>query len=320
VIGYGSQGRAWSQCLTDYVEKSSSRSESHYENVRVYLARKGPSWQKAVEDGLEPALLDELPRNLSQDIPSHHSLDEPPLVVLLCPDDRIPSVYGDFLSQVKTPLTLVLGHGYVLYEGTTPPLSPGHEWALLAPKAIGPQLRRHFQESMESDTFHSLKMGFFASETRRTSVLKLAESLRFKQESLVPVRPELEAVGDLISEQGLLCGTLLTFMEWTLEAMESAGVPPQLIREECFTELELVAGLVRDQGPAKTLEAISTAARAGAVSMKRKLESKGAKTAFQLQVQETLSKDFAHFLSERKWEPEAQEWVKRFQKWEEKLK
>src|SRR5690606_31999857 len=129
----------------------------------------------------------------------------------------------------------------------------------------------------------------------------LAVGLGFAHSRLVRTDPTTEAIGDLISEQGLLCGTLFTFLDWTMEAMENAGVPDELIREECLTELELIAGLLRERGAAETLTSISTAAQAGTARMNQRLEAGGTRDAFRAQIEEVLSRRFVEDFTSGSW-------------------
>ncbi len=78
---------------------------------------------------------------------------------------------------------------------------------LLAPKAIGPELRRAFAKGRP----HDLKAA--TTDLREAPELAaLAAGLGFATENLIACTPEMEAVGDLISEQMLLCGGLFTLV------------------------------------------------------------------------------------------------------------
>jgi ketol-acid reductoisomerase len=304
LVGFGSQSRAWAQCL----RTSGWR-------VHIYLARsESPSFQAALELGFEPALLMDLRARLEKREPSHAAL-----VAMLCPDSSIGVIYDDVLAPLETGLTVILAHGYAVYAGDLKSHKPQHEIALLAPKAIGPKIWSLFQETPRGE-YHRLVAGYHASAEREADVRAMAEAMGFALERLVQASFEQEAIGDLLSEQGLLCGGLFTLMEWTMETMRKAGVPPALIHEECITELELIAGLLRERGPATTSKTISQAAQCGTVAMQTRLEQSNAREHFQAQLDEVISKRFVDEFREGSWKRKAEALTQRLLRWETVLK
>ncbi|MGK5083691.1 hypothetical protein WDW37_10340 [Bdellovibrionota bacterium FG-1] len=299
IVGFGSQAQAWTRCLLDEGETQ----------VQVYLARQnGPSFQAAQELGIAARSV----QNLGPDLLALQTQNptEPALVALLCPDSVIGSVYHEVLAPLSLPLTIVLAHGYAIYAGDLKPSRPEHQIALFAPKAIGPKIWALFQQakaesSPTKTSFHRLVAGFYASAERAPQVRELARLLRFAPERLVPASFEKEAIGDLLSEQGLLCGGVFTLLEWTIEAMTRAEIPAGLIREECLTELELIAGLLRERGPAATFGAISQAAQCGAVAMRARLEASGVRAHFDAQLSEVLDRRFIERFRGETWKAQA---------------
>ncbi len=302
LLGFGSQGSAWAECL-----RASGAS------VDVFLPRhQSESWKRAQEAGFKPRLMAELPKLVTE-----VSRQSAAVIAAMVPDHLIGGIYRDFLAPLEAPLTLVLAHGYAVYAGELRPAQSGHELALLAPKAIGPKLLAEFQASRPGT--HRLSAGLSAPPSRRESVIALARALGFARENLIEASFEKEAIGDLLSEQGLLCGGVFTLMDWTMQAMSDAGVPDGLIREECLTELELIAGLLRERGPAATFGKISQAAQCGTISMREKLEQSGAKDAFRAQVEETLSKRFVEIMNGEDWKKKKKEFESRLEKWQGRL-
>lgn len=282
--------------------------------MHVYLAQKdsSKSWQRALELGFNPLLVTSLPLGLERDT------SEMAMVAMLTPDQLIGPVYRDFIARARRPLTLILAHGYAVYSGDLKPSYEGdHEAALFAPKAIGPKLRSEFQASRP----HRLVAGFHATESREKVMRELATGLGFDEKNLVRASFAEEAVGDLISEQTLLCGTVFTFLEWTMQAMSEAGVPEALIAEECLTELELIAGLLREKGPASTFRAISQAAQCGTVLMASELEKIGCRELVKKRAEQITSKQFVSDMrDENRWKGKAAELHKRLSVWEKRLK
>jgi ketol-acid reductoisomerase len=297
LIGFGSQAQAWAQCL-----RASGWS------TQIYLSRpEGKSAIKARELGFTHIH----PLSDLAELPSDA------LVAFLCPDTEIGPVYRDHLAGLDRPLTLLLAHGYAVYAKELAPARPSHELALFAPKAIGPKIWALYQEARGD--FHRLVAGFSASSERAPQVTAMGRALGFARERMVTATFEQEAIGDLLSEQGLLCGGVFTLLEWTLEAMKKAGVPEALMREECLTELELIAGLLRERGPADTYKAISQAAQAGTVAMQDALTKSGARSHFDAQLAQVLDRRFARYFSAGEWKPQARELTQRLEHWQTEL-
>lgn len=243
---------------------------------------------------------------------------------MLCPDTEVGPIYRDFLAPLESELTLVLAHGYAVYAGELQLARLGHEVALLAPKAIGPKIWALYREARSDRTagasgYHRLVAGFHAPPAREAQVRALAEGLAFAPWNLAQATFEQEAVGDLLSEQGLLCGGVFTLLEWTIDAMARAGVPSALIHEECLTELELIAGLLRERGPATTFRTISQAAQCGTVAMRERLSRSGAREQMERQFEEVLDRRFAAHFREGAWKNDARDFARRLERIEADL-
>ncbi|MEW6056078.1 MAG: hypothetical protein AB1540_05635 [Bdellovibrionota bacterium] len=288
LIGFGSQASAWAEALrTQGLE------------VHVYLHdRKSPSFGRAVAKGFSSRLLADLPHALAATTTLQ-------AVAFLCPDHKIGMIYQEVLARLDQKLLLILAHGYAVYSNELTVKNPQHELALLAPKAVGPRLLGEFQKHHPRP--HGLGAGFYAqSPHARGLLLRLAKSLGFSESNLIGATFEQEAIGDLISEQGLLCGGVFTLLEWTLEKMQKAGIPERLIREECFTELELIASLIKERGPAATFKAISPAAQCGATLMREALYQSDAPSVFDSQLNTITNGEFVRQMRSPQWKDKAE--------------
>jgi ketol-acid reductoisomerase len=286
MVGFGSQGSAWAEGL---------RTLGH--DVSIFLRPGSSSFERARGQGYAPFDLAEIPAALS-------ASDER-LVAMLVPDHLIGPLYREYLAQVQGPLTLVLAHGYAVYSGELARMAPGHEAALLAPKAIGPKLAAAAREARAAGlASHQLKAAFHAGPAREPLVLRLAAGLSFAPENLIPASFAQETIGDLISEQALLCGGVFNLIEWTMRAMRDAGIPPALIKEECLTELELIAGLVRARGASETLGLISQAAQCGTILMRRRLEAAGVPDTIARQAESVVKGEFTEAMRDPAWRAE----------------
>jgi ketol-acid reductoisomerase len=308
IVGFGSQGSAWAQCL-----------RASGWDVQVYLSNTSTptngaprrSYDAAKKLGFEPYLLKDLTLHLNTG-------QGPQWIAMLCPDGVIAPVYRDFLQSSPSQIRLILAHGYVVYANELNLAGPHHRVALLAPKAIGPKLLQNFQNS--SPAPHQLAAAFWADPADQGALIQIASGLGFAQNSLINASFEQEAIGDLISEQGLLCGGVFNLLELTMNAMEKAGIPEALIREECITELELIAGLIRERGVSQSFQAISQAAQCGTASMAEKLEASGIREIFETQAAFVQSREFVGYFRSQKWQDRIRQFTGRLSQWEERFK
>ena len=307
LVGFGSQGSAWAQCL-----RRSGWS------VQVYLGRREYSFKKAQELEFATHLLAELPLHLNQ-LNNDEENTEPAWIAMLCPDTEIAPIYMEYLAPVERKLRLILAHGFSVFTGELTFQKSQHQASLLAPKAIGPKILENFEKHYPSP--HTLCAAFCPSSPEDSNFLKsIARGLGFEEKSLIPASFDQETLGDLMSEQGLLCGGVFNLLEWTMEAMIAAGIPEALIREECLTELELVAGILRERGPASAFKMISQAAQCGTVAMTKRFENSEFKKEFKAQMASIQNHEFSRFFHSQEWRTQAKELTERLASYEEKLK
>lgn len=306
IVGFGSQASAWAQCLR----------QSGW-LVKVYLSRKGGSFQRATELGFQPAMIQQLRAEIEKDIGTSSSTA---WVAMLCPDTVVAPVYQEVLAELNIELRLILAHGFPIYSGELKLLKAQHQATLLAPKAIGPKLLQSFQTHFPEPHRLCAALHLPADLPKdHETLVEIAKGLGFHPEFLIPATFHQETVGDLMSEQGLLCGGVFNLMRWTMEAMLEAGVPESLIREECLTELELIAGLIRDKGPANAFLAISQAAQCGTVAMANRLNESGFKKDFQSQMASIQKGEFSRFFQSQAWQLQAKELIQELSNWQERF-
>jgi ketol-acid reductoisomerase len=270
LVGYGSQGRAWVEAL------SSPKWKSLW-TLNVYLPAESPS-RKLYPDARS---IFDLRKHLESERVQRQ------VVIFLCPDQTIGSLYREFLAPLQQPLSIVLAHGFAVQSGALASAPSEHELNLLAPKVIGPKLA----EGIRSGAHSHIAAVHFGPHSR-TLLTKIATALGFQADRLIPASFEQETVGDLLSEQGLLCGGVFTLLLWTAKQMREAGVPPTLIKTECITELKLIAELLDELGPAATLEKISPTARAGAALMFETLSNPYTRKQFDARLARVRSGEF----------------------------
>jgi len=275
IVGYGSQARAWAKLLR-------LKERSVVIAFRADRLENSPQALAARADGFRVESLEKVSDG-SKDLS---------FVAFLCPDHVISEVYNRYFRNSSCAKRFVIAHGFAVHSGALK-VAPGHRVALLAPKAIGPQLLALGEQAHRQGGVHRLKAAADADALRDFDFLGLARDLGFARENLIEATFDQETIGDLISEQGLLCGGMFTLLDWTIEEMQKAKVPEALIREECLSELELIATLLRELGPEKTFAKISDAAKYGTIRMRETFDESDLKPKFSATMERVRSGQFA---------------------------
>ncbi len=295
LVGLGSQGQAWALNLLDsgwtvkaYVRLGASRLAAE-ELARI--AKAGEAFSIRDIDRLKT------------------DADLPRLVAMTTPDPAIGEIYQSYLSGRKEPLELVVLHGMAVHTGQLK-VSRGHHVSMLAPKAIGPKLRSEYEEMKKTRrTHHGLKAAVCPGGSDDRALRALAFGLGFTSTNLISVDFRTETLADWLSEQTLLCGGVFPLLAWTMQTLRKQGVPERLIKEECITELELIASLIRERGPEVAFSKISQLAKAGASVFAHELERLGVKAAIEAQWNALDSGAFEKQLATQSW----REWATRLE-------
>lgn len=274
LLGYGGQGRAWAHCFR---EKN--------QPFELLLRKDGPSWQAAQRDGYAPL-------DLSQWIQTPHPAQDFGLFLMLISDLEAERAVQSIESAWPGKRTFIFAFGLFslakwTFDSNSTPL-------LFAPKAIGPKIRESFDAGMGR---HNLCAAVSITEEKNQlqSIQLIADLLGFQRENLLPIEARLEAMGDLLSEQWILCGTLLTFLQWTEAKMLAWGIDPRIVRAECIEELGLIANLLKERGSHETIASISETARLGVLKIQERLDQKGLYKEFEVSAAEIES---GYFVSE----------------------
>ncbi len=275
IVGYGSQARAWAKLLR-------LKERSVVIAFRADRMEDSPQASAARADGFAVENLE----NVSAGVGTAA------FVALLCPDHVIAEVYDRYFRHSACASRFLIAHGFAVHAGALR-MAPEHQVTLLAPKAIGPQLLALGEQAHRQGSVHRLKAAVDSAGLRDLELLRFARDLGFARENLIEATFDQETIGDLISEQGLLCGGVFTLLDWTIEEMQKANVPEALIREECLSELELIATLLRELGPEKTFAKISDAAKYGTIRMRETFDESDLKPRFAETMARVRSGEFA---------------------------
>jgi ketol-acid reductoisomerase len=214
VVGYGNQGRSWALNLRDSGAAP-----------RVCV-RADETREAARRDGFEPAEI--------------AAANEADVVCVLVPDDVIPSLG---LASRPSALTVVAS-GYTLAFGR---FDPAGDVGLVAPRMLGPEVRRCYEESVGFISAVGVHRDVSGEALART--LAVAKAIGGLRQGALALTPRQEAVLDLAVEQVL--SPALTHVNQTFVAtMLAQGIPLEAVMTELVLsgEVERSYRLLREIG------------------------------------------------------------------------
>lgn len=232
VVGYGNQGRPWALNLRD-----SGLS------VRVCV-RADASREQAVADGFEAADLD--------------GASDADVICALVPDDAIP----DLPLAPRPDALVVVASGYTLAFDR---FAPGCDIGMVAPRMLGPEVRRCFEEGIGFIT----AVGVHRDDTgtARARTLAVAKAIGGLRQGAIEMTAHQEAVLDLAVEQ-VLSPALRHVSQSFTGVMLEHGIPLEAILTELFLsgEVERTYRLLRTEGYAAQMEHHSPVSQYGQLS------------------------------------------------------
>lgn len=214
VVGYGNQGRSWALNLRDSGA-----------NVCVCV-RADASREQAQADGFTTG---ELADASGVDI-----------ACVLVPDDAIPKLP---IERPADGLT-VIASGYSVGFGRW---SPPGDVGLVAPRMLGPEVRRCYEEGAGFITAVGVHTDATGQALPRT--LAVAKGIGGLREGAIELTPKQEAVLDLAVEQ-VLSPALAHVSQSFVVTMLGAGIPLEAVLTELFMsgEVERSYRLLREVG------------------------------------------------------------------------
>lgn len=220
VVGYGNQGRSWALNLRD-------------SGVDVVVCvRADETRDVARADGFDTA-----------DVPDAGEAD---VICLLVPDDIIP----ELPIEPRADSLVIVASGYTLaFDRLTPPGDAG----MVAPRMLGPEVRRCFEEGVGFITAVGVHRDETGTALART--LAIAKAIGGLRQGGIVLTAMQEAVLDLGVEQAL-SPALRKVSESFVAVMLENGIPLEAILTELFLsgEVERTYRLVRlEGGAAQTL-------------------------------------------------------------------
>ena len=232
VIGYGNQGRSWALNLRD-------------SGLDVMACvRADPTREAAEADGFA-----------TSDIGAAADAD---VVCVLVPDDVIPTLE----LRPRSDALVIVASGYTLAFGQ---LDPSCDLAMVAPRMLGPEVRRCYLEGVGFITAVGVHRDL--TGTARSRTLAVARAIGGLRQGAIELTPHQEAVLDLAVEQAL-SPALRQVNESFVQVMLEQGIPLEAVVTELVLsgEVERTYRLVRLEGGAAQMAHHSPTSQYGQMS------------------------------------------------------
>jgi ketol-acid reductoisomerase len=237
IIGYGSQGHAHAQNLT----------ESGID-VTVGLRRGGASWNKVEQAGIKVAEVDE-------------AVKAADVVMILLPDENIAQVYNENVApNIKQGAVLAFAHGFNVHYGQVVPRAD-LDVIMIAPKAPGHTVRNTYRQG--GGVPHLIAVYQDKSGSARDIALSYAMGNGGGKAGIIETNFREETETDLFGEQAVLCGGTVELVKAGFETLVEAGYAPEMAYFECLHELKLIVDLIYEGGIANMNYSISNNAEYG---------------------------------------------------------
>ena len=267
VIGYGSQGRAHANNLNESGIK-----------VVVGLRKGGPSWKKAVKDGLQVTSIDAAAKMAD-------------VTMLLVPDELQAAIYHEQLHpNISKGGALVFAHGFNIHFAQIEPRSDLDVF-MVAPKGPGHLVRSTYLDGGGVPCLLAIHQD--PSGCSRDLGLAYASAIGGARAGVIETTFQEETETDLFGEQVVLCGGLVELVRAGYETLVEAGYAPEMAYFECMHELKLIVDLMHEGGIADMFYSISNTAEYGAVSRGSRIVGTEARAAMKKMLEEVQDGSFA---------------------------
>ncbi len=237
IIGYGSQGHAHAQNLSDSGVK-----------VTVGLRKGGASWNKVEKAGIAVAEVADAVKGAD-------------VVMMLLPDEQIGAVYkNDVEPNIKEGASLAFAHGFNVHYGQVVPRADLDVW-MVAPKAPGHTVRNTYTQG--GGVPHLIAVHQDKSGKARDVALSYAAANGGGKAGIIETNFREETETDLFGEQAVLCGGTVELIRAGFDTLVEAGYAPEMAYFECLHELKLIVDLIYEGGIANMNYSISNNAEYG---------------------------------------------------------
>ena len=267
IIGYGSQGHAHAQNLTDSGVK-----------VTVGLRPGGASWDKAKKAKLAVKDVGDAVKGAD-------------LVMILLPDELHRQVWeSEIRDGIAEGNMLLFGHGFSIHYGEVAP-PPGVDVTMVAPKGPGHLVRRQFTERSGVPGLIAVEQD--ASGEARALALAYAKGIGCTRGGVIETSFKDETETDLFGEQAVLCGGASELVQAGFQTLVDAGYDPEMAYFECLHELKLIADLMYEKGLAGMRYSISNTAEYGDYTRGKRVITDETRATMRQILKEIQDGDFA---------------------------
>ncbi len=237
IIGFGSQGHAHAQNLSD-------------SGVDVVVGLRPGSGSVAAAEAAGLTVLGVADAAAKGDV-----------VMMLVPDEKHRDVWeADVRDGVAPGNLLLFGHGFsILYGEVEAP--EGVDVALAAPKGPGHLVRRQYLEGSGVPGLVAIHQD--ATGDAKALSLAYAKGIGCTRGGVFETSFKDETETDLFGEQAVLCGGASELVRAGFETLTEAGYPPEMAYFECLHELKLIVDLMYEKGLAGMRFSISNTAEYG---------------------------------------------------------
>ena len=237
IVGYGSQGHAHAQNLSDSGVK-----------VTVGLRKDGSSWDKAKAAGLK---VEEIAK----------AVKGADVVMILLPDENIPDVYkNDIEPNIRKGAVLAFAHGFNVHYNQVIPRED-LDVIMVAPKGPGHTVRSEYLRGGGVPSLIAVYQD--TSGKARDIALSYAAANGGTKGGVIETDFKEETETDLFGEQAVLCGGAVELVKMGFETLTEAGYAPEMAYFECLHELKLIVDLMYEGGIATMNYSISNNAEYG---------------------------------------------------------
>ncbi|MCH8274380.1 MAG: ketol-acid reductoisomerase [Armatimonadetes bacterium] len=268
VLGFGSQGRAQALNLRD-------------SGIRVIVGARqgGGSWKEAGALGFEVS-------------PYDGAVAGADLIALLVPERaHCDVIRSDINPAAREGAAVVFAHGYTMLYGLKRPRDD-LQCLLVAPKAIGQQLRRLYEEGKGA-------AALIAAEPGDLELAKAyAKALGCGRAAVIESSFREETETDLFGEQAVLCGGISELARAAFDTLVEAGYSPEAAYYECLFEIKLISDMMFEHGIAGMVERISDTAQFGAMTAGPRVIGEQSRRAMRELLSEIQSGEFAKRFTE----------------------
>ncbi|MEO8187565.1 MAG: ketol-acid reductoisomerase [Burkholderiaceae bacterium] len=237
IIGYGSQGHAHAQNLTDSGVK-----------VTIGLRSGGVSWKKAEAAGMKVQEVADAVKGAD-------------IAMVLLPDENHPQVYSESIAaNMKQGAALAFAHGFNIHYGQIQPRAD-LDVIMIAPKAPGHTVRSTYKQGGGVPCL--IAMHKDVSGMARDLALSYACAIGGGKAGIIETNFREETETDLFGEQTVLCGGVVELIKAGYETLIDAGYAPEMAYFECLHEVKLIVDLIYEGGIANMNYSISNNAEYG---------------------------------------------------------